>query len=712
MSLSAILGSALSGLQASQSGLRTASDNVANVNTPGYARTTPIYQSRIVGGQAMGVEVSGVRRVADIYLQAASMRAASDSTASNVLATALDRFQSQVGGFDDQGSLFSRLTQAFNSISSASVDPSLSVARLSAAADLQSFFDEGKRLSGEIRAIRQEADARLSSGIQRVNELLGELQVLNRDVQSLASTAANSTGAANRQAELLDELSNYLDIRTQTLSDGRIAVRTQDGVSLLDNDAAVLRYTPKGSGAYDVTFGRIEIVPKAGAQAVELDSHIKSGELRGLLDLRDSELPGMAEELAELIAGTADALNAAHNNASAFPAPTVLDGRNTGLLTTDALGFTGATTVAVTDTSGNLVKRVDVNFTAGTISVDGGAAAAIGGTTIADFVTAMNTALGADGSASFSAGRLTLSATGANGVATLQDETSPAARGGRGFAHFFGLNDLVDSSKPTFFETGLAATDAHGFTPGQVLNFRVATPDGRTAQSVSVTVGGTSFNDLLTSLNNPVSGLGRYATFSLDASGRLVETPVSGYQNFKVELTADTTQRGPTGLSFSQLFGADLQAKAGRSEIINVNTDIRANSALLALSKLDLTGATAPGDFVLASGDSRGGLELQSAFNQLRGFSTAGGLASGSATLQDFAARVAGSIGSRAARAERSMQSAEALKSAADQKRADVEGVSLDEELANMTLYQQSYNASARLLQAAKELTDVLLSIV
>ena len=39
MSLSGILGNALSGLQASQAGLRASSNNVANVNTPGYART-------------------------------------------------------------------------------------------------------------------------------------------------------------------------------------------------------------------------------------------------------------------------------------------------------------------------------------------------------------------------------------------------------------------------------------------------------------------------------------------------------------------------------------------------------------------------------------------------------------------------------------------------------------------------------------------------
>ena len=712
MSLSSILGSALSGLQASQVGLRTASDNVANVNTPGYARTTPLYQARIVGGQSMGVEVTGVKRVADIYLQAASFRAASDSSGASVIAQALDRFQSQVGTLDDQGSIFSRLNQAFSSISSASVDPSLSVARLSVASDLQSFFEEGKRLSAELQAGRQEADGRISSSLVRVNEILDEMRELNRDVQSLGASSANATGAANRQSALLNELSNYIDIRSQTMDDGRVTVRTQDGVALLDNEAAVLSYTPSGSGAYGVNYGQIEIVPQPGAQAVVLDPHIQGGELRGLIDLRDTHLPAMAEQLAELVAGAADALNAAHNDASGVPAPTSLIGRNTGLLATDGLGFSGETTLAVTNTTGALVKRIDVDFDAGTLSVDGGAAAPIGGTTIADFVTALNTALGADGTASFANGALSISATGTNGVATLQDTADPSARGGRGFAHFFGLNDLVDSTAPHFFETGLAATDAHGFTPGETLTFEVAAPDGRTAQSVSVTIGGTSFNDILTSLNDTVNGLGRYATFSMDASGRLIETPAAGFQNYDVSLTGDDTERGATGLGFSQIFGVSLAARAGRSDRMDVSSEIQSNAALLSLAKLDITSTSVTGDFVLANGDGRGGDALQSTLNSMRNFSTAGGLSGGPSTLQDFAARVAGDIGARSSRADRAMLSAESLKSAADQKRADVEGVSLDEELANMTLYQQSYNASARLLQAAKELTDVLLSIV
>ncbi|MEE2526117.1 flagellar hook-associated protein FlgK [Hyphobacterium sp. HN65] len=712
MSLSAILGSALSGLQASQIGIRASSNNVSNVNTPGYARVEAGLSTRVVNGVGFGVSVTGVVRVADAFLQAASIRATAVASESDIVAAALDRFQAQVGTFDDQGSIFSRLNQAFTSIGSAAVDPGLSVSRLSVAADLQSFFKEGRRLYNELRIQRQEADSRIGSTIERVNELTAEIAALNLEVQSLSAAAADSTGAQNRQAELIDELGKFVDVRTSTQPDGRIFVTTTDGVGLVENGSAILRYPPSGSGAAGVDYARITIQPPGGTVQRDFNAHISGGELAGLIRLRDDELPALMEEIAELVSSAADALNKAHNDATAYPPPTTLTGHNTGLLGTDALNFTGATTIAVTGNSGALVKRIDVDFDAGTYSVDGGAAVAFGGTSVDDFITSLNTALGADGSASFTNGVMSISATGTNGIATLQDATTPSDRAGRGFSHFFGLNDLVDSIRPVHFATGLQTTDSHGYTAGQELIFSVTAPNGSDVGDITIGVTGATMGDMLTALNDPTTGLGRYVTFSLDANGRLVQTPVAGFQDFGVELKADNTERGTTGISFSSQFGLGLAAKVTRLDAMNVAERIRADSSLLSLAKLDLDGAPAIGDIVVAAGDGRGGHALQGVMTAQRSFDAAGGFTASTATLEAFASRIAGDIGSRAARAERAMQSAQSLKAAADQKRADVEGVSLDEELANMTLFQQSYNASARLLQTAKELTETLINLI
>ncbi|MCC5994837.1 MAG: flagellar hook-associated protein FlgK [Oceanicaulis sp.] len=708
MSLNGIIGSALSGLQAAQLGMRTASNNVSNVNTPGYARTELSQTSRSSGGMGAGVMINGVQRVSDIYLTGAAMRAASDASAAKALAASLDRLQSQFGSTDDPGSLFGRMNQIMASLGAAAADSADKVSRLSAASDIQSFFDEASRLSAEVRTMRDEADQRVASGVHRVNEIILELQSLNSQAQTLTATASDTTGTLNRQAELMDELSEYVDVRGERQSDGRLFVRTQDGVSLLDNSRLELQYVPAGTGAYGVEYGRITAVVSASGAVADITPSIRSGELRGLLDLRDKELPAIAGGLAEMAAGAADALNAAHNDAAAYPPPNVLEGRNTGFLASDILTGSGQAALAVVSDTGELVARVDVGVTAAGFTVNGAPAASI-----ADLVNALNAEFGGAASASFTNGRLTLSAADpSHGLAALQDPADPASIGGRGFAHMFGLNDLVSSPRPGFFETGLSAASAHGLNPGGELGFTVLTPDGRRAAQIDVPVAGTSLQDQINALNNPATGLGMYGQFALDGDGVLRFQAAPGYQNFQVELNRDSTERGTTGLSFSQLFGVGDAARLTRAESFTVNPAVRADSSRLAFGKLDLGAATAPGDIVLSEGDNRGGQSLFNALTEKRRYAGAGGLVGGMASPVEYAARLAGDVGSRAARADRNENAARSVKQAADAKRSDVEGVNLDEELARMTLYQQAYNAAARLMQASKEMSDTLLNMV
>ena len=72
----------------------------------------------------------------------------------------------------------------------------------------------------------------------------------------------------------------------------------------------------------------------------------------------------------------------------------------------------------------------------------------------------------------------------------------------------------------------------------------------------------------------------------------------------------------------------------------------------------------------------------------------------------------AGAIGRDAAAATTRSQSAAAVQTEATARRQSVEGVNLDEELVRLTTYQQAFNASARMIQASKDLFDVLLSMI
>jgi len=93
-------------------------------------------------------------------------------------------------------------------------------------------------------------------------------------------------------------------------------------------------------------------------------------------------------------------------------------------------------------------------------------------------------------------------------------------------------------------------------------------------------------------------------------------------------------------------------------------------------------------------------------------FQAAGSLGQVTMTVQRYASEFGGAIGRGAAAAETRKSSAESIASEATARRQSVEGVNLDEELVNLTTYQQAFNASARVIQATSELFDVLVNLI
>ena len=61
--------------------------------------------------------------------------------------------------------------------------------------------------------------------------------------------------------------------------------------------------------------------------------------------------------------------------------------------------------------------------------------------------------------------------------------------------------------------------------------------------------------------------------------------------------------------------------------------------------------------------------------------------------------------------AQRCANGAQAVATAAADRRAQIEGVSIDDELVKMTTFQNAYAAAARVIQAATEMLDIVLSI-
>ena len=80
-------------------------------------------------------------------------------------------------------------------------------------------------------------------------------------------------------------------------------------------------------------------------------------------------------------------------------------------------------------------------------------------------------------------------------------------------------------------------------------------------------------------------------------------------------------------------------------------------------------------------------------------------------TIEDFYADLVGDIGFETAAAASALQAQDQLLAQLEADRQSVSGVNIDEEMVDMLKYQQSYEAAARFISVAQEMTDTLINL-
>ncbi len=699
VSLGGILDIANTGLQTAQAQLRVASNNIANVNTPGYAREVVNQTSISEATMGGGVSVQSVNLAVDQFLRQAALVATAQAGGAGIVSDMMDRAQSLFGDPSTSTGYFNLLGQAFSAFSSATQDPASSVSRNQALSSITAFLDQSGSVSADLSSLSEEADSRIGDNVTQVNSLLDQINKLNNTIVRETVGGGDTSGAQNSQSQLIDTLSSLVDVNISRRADGGVDIRSGNALLVSRAGSAQLSYTSSGP-----TGGQVLAAAPGGGAARPLQP--TAGVLQGLLNVRNTQIPAVASEVSQYVTSAVDLINKAHNASSAVPPPTQLIGRNTGLdLPTAVSNFTGKTTIAVVDSSGVMQSRVDIDFDAGTMSTDGGGPASFNAST---FLATLNSALGANGSASFSNGALQLQATGSNGIAIADDATTPSNKAGRGFSQFFGLNDLITSNGFPYPATGLTGSDLNGFNAGGVVTLQITDPLGVPLRNaaVSVPAGGT-VDDMIAALNDPSNGVGLYGSFSLDNLGKLTFAPLR--PGVTIRVASDTTQRGVGGPTLTALFGIDPTLRAQRGAGFQIRADIAANSMQLAMAQLN-TSATA-GQLAISPGDSRGAQLLAAAGNTATTFDPAGSFGAVTTTLTQYGSQLSGAIAQQATNADNQKTGAEAVASEANTQRSSVEGVNLDEELVKLTTFQQSYNASARIMQAVSDLFQILLQI-
>ena len=123
MSLSSALATAMSGLRANQAALSITSSNIANTQTPGYVAQRVNQVETVSGDFGAGVNVTGVSRQLDQFIQTQLRSETSGGAYADQMANVLSQLQNVYGTPGNAGTLetaYSNFTTALQALATTS----------------------------------------------------------------------------------------------------------------------------------------------------------------------------------------------------------------------------------------------------------------------------------------------------------------------------------------------------------------------------------------------------------------------------------------------------------------------------------------------------------------------------------------------------------------------------------------------------------------
>lgn len=671
MGLTLSLANALSGLEAAQSNLALISANIANAQTPGYSRQVLPSTTQIVSGEGGGGVATGVsQRVTDATLVANLRNQNSTSSAAATLQTYFSKIQDLFGTVGGANSLADAVNQFASALQTLATTPEDTVAQTNAVSAGKQLTSQLNSMSQGIQTLRENADSGISTAVTQVNTLITNIANYNTEIAH-ARAFNQSTATLEDQRDLaVQQLAQQMNIQTFTRADDSMVVLTGGGKTLVDSIAEQISFTPSGTLTASSPTSGLSI------NGLNISGDVTGGNIGALLQMRDQALPALTQELNQFtnqLYNAGQVATAQTQTMNGVPAAgDVISGN------IDGIAFTTAPIAAPT-------------------------AAAVAAAVQAQFTNFPN---------------ILVTATGPNTIQVTDAAGNP-------------LTSSFARSAGTGTETFVATPPATPTTPIQVMSTQTHTMSG-------TAVAGDVLTGTIEGINFTTAGIAAPATTAIAAA---IQAQFGGFPNIQVTATAPNTiqvtdtQGNPMSSTIRLSVGTGTEAFAAASPsnplpttnsglsglgtgdanhfFSNVNATNVDNAATVEVnpsltanpSLLDGT-ANTPSPSIAAA-------LAQSIAQATPVFAAAGNFTSPlTMTLGQYAGQIIGQASTASANANDNSQFQTGVLNEISTRAQSVSGVNLDEELANLTVYQNAYAASGRVIQTINAMYTALMSTV
>jgi flagellar hook-associated protein 1 FlgK len=315
MDLVGVIMNAGEGLGVYRAQVATTSHNIANANTPGYARqdavpteTTPDEEIGVNGYIGRGVALAGVVQARDKFVETqisvAFANSASSSAQSDALATvtALDP--------QGQGGITDALGKFYSSLRDLNQNPGDLGLRQAVAQSAQTVSRAFNLSAGSIASARSGIDQNVATLVDKTNSLLTGVADLNRRINLAINSGRNPNDLLDVRQNDLDQLAQMIGATPVPDDHGSVNVVLPGGTCLVSGIVASqlsIQSNTLNRGHYDVTFS-----PPDGSKAIALKASELGGQVGGIVAARDETLGTAETNLDTLAYDFSSAVNAQH----------------------------------------------------------------------------------------------------------------------------------------------------------------------------------------------------------------------------------------------------------------------------------------------------------------------------------------------------------------------------------------------------------------
>jgi flagellar hook-associated protein 1 len=332
MGLSSALATAMSGLRANQAALSIVSGNIANAQTPGYVTQTANQIEVASGGDGTSVQVTGVNRQLDLFVQSQLRTETSGGAYADQMSNILSQLQNVYGTPGGDGTIetsYSNFTTALQALSTSQGSQSAQTTALAAA---QSLAQTLNSTTQGIQALRSNVQQDIGTSVAQANTDMSQIATINSQLQGLSPTDPAAATLMDQRDNAISDLSKLVDVHVVTDSSNQANVFTTSGTQLVGGPlASKMNFSAPGSltanslystNASQNGVGSLTIqLPNGASYDMVANNTLSSGQIAADLKLRDQTLVQAQTQVDQLAASMSSALSGQTTAGTAVTGP-------------------------------------------------------------------------------------------------------------------------------------------------------------------------------------------------------------------------------------------------------------------------------------------------------------------------------------------------------------------------------------------------------